>query len=192
MPKESDNQQKYITIIVMVMAVIGLAGGGYFSYSAAGEIVKNTADLEEKVLKLEDEKIILTGELQKEQQKNSVFQNQIGQIAGTVGKLDKLSKTDKELLQKYSKIYFLNENYVPKGLVEISQQYIYGEGKIVKVLASTSPFLSQMMNDSKKDGVDLLIISGFRSFNEQSNLKDNYKVVYGTGANKFSADQGYS
>ena len=48
MPKESDNQQKYITIIVMVMAVIGLAGGGYFSYSAAGEIVKNTADLEEK------------------------------------------------------------------------------------------------------------------------------------------------
>ena len=153
MPKESDNQQKYITIIVMVMAVIGLAGGGYFSYSAAGEIVKNTADLEEKVLKLEDEKIILTGELQKEQQKNSVFQNQIGQIAGTVGKLDKLSKTDKELLQKYSKIYFLNENYVPKGLVEISQQYIYGEGKIVKVLASTSPFLSQMMNDSKKTGL---------------------------------------
>ena len=38
----------------------------------------------------------------------------------------------------------------------------------------------------------MLIISGFRSFNEQSNLKDNYKVVYGTGANKFSADQGYS
>ena len=55
-------------------------------------------------------------------------------------------------------------------------------------------FAFSFTNDErlKKDGVDLLIISGFRSFNEQSNLKDNYKVVYGTGANKFSADQGYS
>lgn len=192
MLKESGNQQKYVTVIVLVLAVIGLSGGGYFSYSMAGEIVKNTTVLEEKILELEDDKIILTGEFKKEKEKNGVFETQIGQISGTIGKLDKLSKTDKELLQKYSKIYFLNENYVPKGLIEISSSYVFGKDKVVKILASTSPFLLQLMNDAKKDGIDLLIISGFRSFNEQSDLKDNYKVIYGTGANKFSADQGYS
>lgn len=192
MPKESDNQQKYITIIVLVLAVVGLAGGGYFSYSTAGEIVKNTAVLEERMLKLEDDKIILTDELKKEKQKNGAFETQMVQLSGTVGTLDKLAKTDKELLQKYSKIYFLNENYTPKGLVEISKQYVYGEEKIIKILASTSPFLLQMINDAKKDNVNLLVISGFRSFSEQSSLKDNYKFTYGSGANKFSADQGYS
>lgn len=192
MPKESDNQQKYITIIVLVLAVIGLAGGGYFSYSAAGEIVKNTTELEGRILELEDKNISLANTLKKEQQKNETFFNQIGQISGTVGKLDKLSKTDKELLQKYSKIYFLNENYVPKGLIEIPSQYIYEQNKKIQILASTSPFLLQMINDAKKDSVNLLVISGFRSFSEQSSLKDSYKFTYGSGANKFSADQGYS
>jgi D-alanyl-D-alanine carboxypeptidase len=36
------------------------------------------------------------------------------------------------------------------------------------------------------------IISAYRSFGEQAVLKTNYIVSYGSGANKFSADQGFS
>lgn len=192
MNEGQNNQQKYLTRVVLVLAVLGVGAGGYLNYSMVGGIIQNTAYLEEKVLTLEEEKIILVDELQKEQEKNGAFSNQIDQLSGTVGKLDKLAKTDKEILQKYSKVYFLSENYMPKGLVEIPKQYINEEGKTIKILASTSPFLIQMIDDAKKDGMNISIISGFRSFGEQSSLKDNYKMVYGSGANKFSADQGYS
>jgi D-alanyl-D-alanine carboxypeptidase len=40
--------------------------------------------------------------------------------------------------------------------------------------------------------VQLKIISAYRSFGEQATLKAEYKVTYGSGANAFSADQGYS
>ena len=45
-----------------------------------------------------------------ERNKNEEFEDQLKDLGKTVGVLDKLSKTDKELLQKYSKVYFLNEH----------------------------------------------------------------------------------
>ena len=41
--------------------------------------------------------------LKNEQEKAASFQQELERVTGTVGTLDKLSKTDKELLQKYSK-----------------------------------------------------------------------------------------
>ena len=134
----------------------------------------------------------LENELGTEKYKNSLFSGQISEIAGTVGTLDKLAKTDKELLQKYSKIYFLNENYMPKGLLEIPSEYLYDQDKVIRIHNSVSPYLLDMMNDAKRHGANLLVISGFRSFGDQSSLKSSYKFTYGSGANQFSADQGYS
>lgn len=188
----TSEKQKHITFIIMIFVASGVVLGGYSSYKMSREIVENTIKLESQILELQDKNIILIENLKKEQERNGDFQNQIGQITGTVDNLTKLAKTDKELLQKYSKIYFLNENYMPKGLVDVPQEYIYEKNKNIKILASTSQFLIQMMDDAKKDGVDLFLISGFRSFSEQGVLKDGYKMVYGSGANKFSADQGYS
>jgi LAS superfamily LD-carboxypeptidase LdcB len=155
-------------------------------------IAQNTVYLEKKVLELEDKNISLTNELQKEQAKNGIFETQIGEIYGTVGKLDKLSKTDKELLQKYSKVYFLNEHYIPEDLTSIPSDYIYEKGKQIKMHTKAFPYLQSLIVAAKNDGLDLKIISGFRSFGEQSQLKGAYSVNYGSGANTFSADQGYS
>jgi D-alanyl-D-alanine carboxypeptidase len=50
-----------------------------------------------------------------------------------------------------------------------------------------------MIAEAKEDGVDLKVISAYRSFETQTDLKSTYKVIYGAGsANQFSADQGYS
>jgi D-alanyl-D-alanine carboxypeptidase len=38
----------------------------------------------------------------------------------------------------------------------------------------------------------LRVVSAYRSFAEQMTLKSGYRVQYGTGANAFSAEQGYS
>jgi LAS superfamily LD-carboxypeptidase LdcB len=191
-PNKYGYQKYVIPAVIIALAAIGIGYFGYQHYLIDKDANQNIINLESRISNLENENIILADNLQKEQQKNGTFESQIGQIAGTVGMLNKLAKTDKELLQKYSKIYFLNENYTPKGLIEVPKQYVYQPEKIIRVLASTSPFLLQMIDDAEKDGIDLLLISGFRSFSEQSSLKDSYKVVYGIGANKFSADQGYS
>lgn len=134
----------------------------------------------------------LSNNLQAEQEKNSMFQSQIQTISGVVGTLQKLSQTDKELLKKYSKIYFLSENYIPSKLLRIDNQYLLNTDGELYFHGDALPFLSMMISSAKNDGVDLKIVSAYRSFDDQMSVKIGYKTLYGSGANQFSADQGYS
>lgn len=177
----------------LFLVALGLLIFGFFKYKDLEENLFSTkTGLEENIANLEKEKRETEEALFSEQQKNLFFANQITEIAGTVGNLKKLSETDKELLQKYSKIYFLNEHYIPSDLAQISQEYLYENNREQKIHARVLPYLEKMIEDAKSDGINILVISSFRSYGEQSLLKTNYKIVYGTGANQFSADQGYS
>jgi zinc D-Ala-D-Ala carboxypeptidase len=131
-------------------------------------------------------------DLRREKNRNGEFEDQIQQLAGTVGDLDKLSKTDEELLQKYSKVYFLNEHYQPAKLKEIDNEWKYSEDRTQQLHSQVMPFFEDMLEAAKKDGVDLWVVSAFRSFDTQAQLKQAYTVTYGSGANAFSADQGFS
>ena len=117
----------------------------------------------------------------------------VGYIYGDVGNLQKLAQADPMLLKKYSKVYFMNENYTPKHLVNISSHYIYSETRTEQFLTESLPFLNNLLESAKTAGVSLYVKSAYRSFAEQKTLKSAYKVTYGAGtANAFSADQGYS
>lgn len=120
------------------------------------------------------------------------FDRKVGRLSGTVQTLEKLTTTDPELLQKYSRIYFLNEHYKPSDLVVIDESFDLVNGKEVSIHADVWPFLKDMLEDARKDEVDIMVLSGYRSFEDQGVLKTNYTQRYGTGANTFSADQGYS
>ncbi|MSR71481.1 MAG: D-alanyl-D-alanine carboxypeptidase family protein [Candidatus Taylorbacteria bacterium] len=125
--------------------------------------------------------------------KTSTYEAQIGNIAGTVGSLDKLSKTDPQLLRKYSKVYFLNEHYTPSALSPIDPPYLFNKEAKIQFHANAYPYLLKLFQAAQNDKVNIQIISAYRSFNTQSTLKKNYKFIYGAGtANQFSADQGYS
>ncbi|MDB5239365.1 MAG: hypothetical protein JWO00_700 [Candidatus Parcubacteria bacterium] len=121
------------------------------------------------------------------------YQQQVNSVAGTVTTLQKLSKTDPELLQKYSKVFFLNENYAPAELTEVPSTYRYSDAKHNLIATAVWPHMKQMLDDATAAKIALYVFSSYRSFNEQSALKKDYKVTYGAGtANSFSADQGYS
>ncbi len=120
------------------------------------------------------------------------FDRKVGRLSGTVQTLEKLTTTDPELLQKYSRVYFLNEHYKPSDLVVIDEKFDLVNGKEVSIHADVWPFLEEMLKDAQKDDIDISVLSGYRSFKEQGTLKANYTQKYGTGANTFSADQGYS
>ena len=148
--------------------------------------VKNISDL---VLGTQSN---VTDVLEQEKLKNSLMSDQFQQISSTVGALEKLSTTDPELLKKYSKIYFLNEHYIPVSLSEIGENYRSEKSNNYQFLSDALPFLQKMIDAGNSDGVSLKALSAYRSFVDQTNLKANYKVSYGAGANRFSADQGYS
>jgi D-alanyl-D-alanine carboxypeptidase len=156
--------------------------------TASTTIAELTATLNDLGVELED----LSDNYRSERERNEEFEDQIKDIAGTVGDLDKLSKTDKELLQKYSKVYFLNEHYIPESLSKLENAYVYDESKEHFVHSKVEPFLVKMINEAKEDGVDLWVVSAYRSYETQAQLKGQYLVSYGAGANTFSADQGYS
>lgn len=109
-----------------------------------------------------------------------------------IRELEETLETDKELLQKYSKVFFLNEHYTPSKLKEIDPKYLFNPDRPAEFHAEAMRDLERMLDDAEEDGMIIKVVSAFRSFDTQSQLKSNYTVRYGTGANAFSADQGYS
>lgn len=136
---------------------------------------------------------ILSNIIIEEEKKNTILQDQLGNVSKTVGQLDKLSKSDPQLLKKYSKVYFLNENYSPSHLADISPEYSLATGTVYQIHGQVSPYLEQLLSAAKMNGLDLRIASAYRSFETQANVKAVNAVKFGTTkANTFSADQGYS
>ena len=123
---------------------------------------------------------------------NTTLSQQVVSNQSQIALLNKLRTTDKELLQKYSKVYFLNENYAPSSLVVINPDFVFDKSKTLQFQGDALWKLTKMMNEASSSGHALSLISAYRSFKEQTSLKNQYTVVYGKGANAFSADQGYS
>ena len=194
----------YLSVLV-VLTLVDL--GVYFYYvqnlnlkSIRNELASTTEAYQQDVQLLRSNLLAekntntdLHGSLQAEQARNDQFSNQVESLSTVVGQLYKLSKTDKELLQKYSKIYFLNENYIPSQLSEIDQIFLLRKTKPEQIHTNIKPYIENMMRAASSSQISLLVLSAYRSFGTQATLKTNYKITYGTtAANKFSADQGYS
>ncbi|MBM2817920.1 MAG: VanY protein [Parcubacteria group bacterium] len=211
-----------IIISIAAAAVIGLIGYAYYQISSLSnevrqltvklastttESMNRSDDLKGAITALDQRMISISNSLSTADQniqntKKSVdsvqsqvggVEQTVGKISGTVSTLEKLSKTDPELLQKYSKVFFLNEHYAPERLSEIDNKYLYSEKKAELIHSLVLPHLTNMLEAAKAQGVTLYVKSAYRSFDEQKSVKSAYAVVYGKGsANQFSADQGYS
>lgn len=114
----------------------------------------------------------------------------VASVSETATYLTKLKETDEELLAKYSKVYFLNEHYVPKKLSPLSAEIT--QGKDMQFHTQALPFIEALVDEAHAQGLSPFVVSAYRSFDYQGALKGRYTQVYGSGANTFSADQGYS
>ncbi|MBI2674108.1 MAG: M15 family metallopeptidase [Candidatus Zambryskibacteria bacterium] len=189
-----------IQLIILIFSIAALVLAGYvaYQYRLLGNELKmvenNNSTLQIQLEKVEKDKLNLSELSAYQQSIIDSFQGQISNIGQTVGTLEKLAQTDKELLKKYSKVYFLNENYVPAKLTQIDEAYIFAQnGGNLLIHNDVWSFLKRLLENAHADNIDLLVVSAFRSFDTQAALKSEYKVIYGAGtANQFSADQGYS
>ncbi|MEJ0053249.1 MAG: M15 family metallopeptidase [bacterium] len=182
-------------LALVALAVAGASYGWYRYQALANDLAaskEQAANLSTELAQANADRDSLSEAYETEKGKNKEFEDQIGEISHTVGTLTKLSKIDPELLQKYSKVFFLSDNYVPADLTDIDTNYLFDPKKPAQFEEHAYSFLRDMIDDAEDDGIDLRVISAYRSFGTQAALKSNYVVTYGTGANKFSADQGYS
>ncbi|MCC7500550.1 M15 family metallopeptidase [Candidatus Nomurabacteria bacterium] len=181
--------------LYIVLALV-IAGFGYSTYQLNETAVKlglTTQELASTTTALEERQVAMSDELYAATQGWQAIQSRLGGFENSLGTLEKLSKTDPELLQKYSKVFFLNEHYAPERLSQIEKEFTYDESRPERIHSSVLPYLEDMLSDAQKAGVEIFVKSSYRSFEEQSKLKSAYSVTYGAGsANTFSADQGYS
>ena len=196
---------------ISAIIVGALIGVGWYGNDRINTLQTELATLTGRVISLEQNVSSTTAELQGNldstrselaQQKDTAesiskklsnYRREVGSFTDTVVTLEKLSKTDPELLQKYSKVFFLNEHYAPPRLVEVPSKYTYSNTKKLAIHAEVGPHLEEMLDEATRAKIPLYVSSAFRSFNEQTALKGSYTVTYGAGtANQFAADQGYS
>lgn len=192
--------------IALLVVVLG-ASIGYVEWRASvrihtleRELAVTSRILEEAISETHQ---ALAEELARERGNLATVQSELGNfrtavveevtsLSTSVGTLEKLSETDPELLKKYSKVYFLSEHYAPERLAAIDPFYLYYETRPESVHYQVWPPLRNLLAEAHAAGVKLYVVSGYRSFDEQAGLKTAYTVTYGSGANAFSADQGYS
>lgn len=149
--------------------------------------------LQEQISGIVEQNNLLSSTVQDQISQTGDLLDQVEQVNDTAEALDKLSKVDTQLLQKYSKVFFLNENYAPAKLATIPDKYVFDTSKKYQFNDKVEVYLEKMLDAALDDGIDLKVISAYRSFGTQAVLKSNYAVIYGAGtANSFSADQGYS
>jgi LAS superfamily LD-carboxypeptidase LdcB len=188
---------------ITLVALITLGFLGYRGYQLTrtensalhSEITTLSASLEgakSSQLVLENSHADLEDALAIQTRRGELLEEYLNKVTNTVGDLEKLSKLDPELLKKYSKVYFLNENFTPIHLAQIDPLYVYEDGRKLEVDEKVWPFLEKLFQDAESEGLSLKALSAYRSFKTQASLKSQYTITYGTGANRFSADQGYS
>ena len=195
-----------LTRVLLGLGTLALIGLGVLYYLERAAHQATASTLETQVTALQDENAelntvltetvasrdALSRALQEEQAKIQKFEKNLNVLEESVDTLEKLRYTDPELLAKYSKVFFLSENYAPTELARVPEVFSYPPERAHEVHARMLPFLVNMLEDAQEDGIELRVVSAYRSFGTQTALKSSYVVAYGTGANRFSADQGYS
>jgi len=204
-PQQNVPNKTTISLIgVLILILFGSVGYTTYSFMIYKDkfehsqhtLATTTAQLKETQKNLaqsQEEAAELSNRLQHKEDEVEKLDEELNKAEKNVDVLTKLQTIDPELLKKYSRVYFLNEHYRPDKLTQIDEEYWYPEGDDEFVHAQVWPHLEELLEDAKDDGIDLKIVSAFRTFDRQRELKSHYNITYGQGtANQFSAPQGYS
>ncbi len=89
-----------------------------------------------------------------------------------------------------NKFYYLDSNYIPENLELLDSSYAKSGIYLVKEAKDN---IERLINDAKNDGMNIRVISAYRSYSYQENLYNNYVKNDGVEmADTYSARPGYS
>jgi zinc D-Ala-D-Ala carboxypeptidase len=115
---------------------------------------------------------------------NDLPKNNIEKIKATSGtklvfvqNYDELDK-DEELLLLVNKTHLLSQKYIPKDLVTLKTEFSSNKASF-QFRKTAIPDLKNMFDDAKKDGINLKIVSSYRSYTTQIVVFEGWKKKYG-------------
>lgn len=92
-----------------------------------------------------------------------------------------------------NKYYYLESDYIPDDLVNISQTYSWGENGSQKIRQVVYDAFIDMWNAANKEGYYLMVNSSFRNYQDQESVYNAYKNTSGeTYANSIATKPGFS
>lgn len=97
-----------------------------------------------------------------------------------------ISKKELMLTNKYN---YLEKDYEPENIVEISSRYAYEDNEAPKEILD---YYIEMFTQAEKDGMDLIISSAYRSYEEQDETYKYYEKIKGEDVKNYAAQPGYS
>ena len=110
--------------------------------------------------------------------------------------MDKPEYEDALLIEKFSldmlvnKRRYLKEDFVPDDLIKIDEKYANGDFYASRI--AINAFI-EMHDAALKDGYEIVINSGYRSYKDQEDITDVYLKAYGQNyVNKYVAKPGFS
>ena len=100
-------------------------------------------------------------------------------------------KTDieKKELMLVNKYNYLEEDYIPEDVEPISPMYAYDENSAPKEVLE---HYKEMFYAAKNDGINLIISSSYRSYNEQKETYEFYEQIKGDDVKRYASLPGYS
>lgn len=99
--------------------------------------------------------------------------------------LDKEDYTDAKKVEDYSKFviankhHYLGDKYIPKKLINVPSEYLKDDSEVIKGTNEAVSEAIVMMKAAQKDGLKLLINSGYRSYKDQEEVYNTYLKLYG-------------
>jgi D-alanyl-D-alanine carboxypeptidase len=99
----------------------------------------------------------------------AVYFNNIKAVGG-----NNIIQNPTNVLALVNKNYFLPNNYIPNDLVRPNVEFSFTDLKLEKAFMRKEAALSleKMFKDAKSSGIELVAVSGYRSYSRQKNLFD--------------------
>ena len=217
--KKKTNIYVYLDIILIIVLIIGLifliknhnkSDNNINNSNSNNNVVnKNTIDVKEPDVK--KEKYEKLGNINKNidffkdeyldryidyKEKHPELDNETIIVYVNIGLDQEFYTNTKDSPYKYentvlcNKFYYLGDDYVPKDLTTINNNYSSGNKQMTKDAALA---FEEMAKAAKKAGYTVRAVSTYRSYSYQTNLYNNYAKQDGTEkADTYSARAGYS
>src|SRR5690625_72309 len=187
---------KWISIFGVIIIVLGLTACSVFNGSEEAPKEQNAQENHTNDLEKEEHKEESAENDSKELNENFNENESNEQSEETFSENDgnpEENNEDPTITVLVNKEYSLDENYVPDDLVTVDVPTVLENPEINQLRQVAAEALKSMFDKAKESGIHLHARSGYRSYQTQAQLFQNYVERNGEeAANRFSAKPGQS
>lgn len=167
---DSDENINYVLTNEYNQTIIDIMNQKYYLQKNLEKYVNYKKEHEEKSL----EEVIRTININRDKE----FYTEI--------KETKVEQKELMLVNKYNK---LPESYEPENIINIPLAYSYSGNKTSQ---EALEYYKKMHEAAKQEGINLVISSAYRSYQEQQETYDEYEQIKGDGIENYAARPGHS